>query len=229
MSSADADDGRQSTAWAVRPKRRGESERDSPRGRGRRPRRGPGRGPRGRGQRPRRESGRGPRGRGQRLRRESGRANKFAATSTRSPPARTGRCVGGGRCSARLGITHGIPRRKHRIGRPVNRLPHSGLAARGTGQGPRGALDRGRARAGQGPREPPRRMNSRLGNRDVRLRGRLAQAAGDVPRRTVRRCAGRGPREQVKPCSCRASARDRAYGSPSGGFTRSGRSPADEG
>jgi hypothetical protein len=37
------------------------------------------------------------------------------------------------------------------------------------------------------------------------------------------------PRERLKPCSQSASARDRAYRSPSGGFTRSGRNPADDG
>jgi hypothetical protein len=46
-----------------------------------------------------------------------------------------------------------------------------------------------------------------------------------VPRRMHSRRAGRGPRELLKPCSQSASARDRAYGISSRGFTRPGRSP----
>jgi hypothetical protein len=81
-------------------------------------------------------------------------ANEFAARTPRCPPARTARATGG-RCAS----------------------------ANGSGCAPCGAHASRRENRGNHER-PARRMNSWLGNRDVRLRGRLVQPAGDVPRRT---------------------------------------------
>ena len=63
----------------------------------------------------------------------------------------------------------------------------------------------------------PERMNSPLEIHEVRLRGLPRARALPVHRGAV---------TQLKPCSCRASARDRAYRCPSGGFSRSGRGAA---
>jgi hypothetical protein len=73
-----------------------------------------------------------------------------------------------------------------------------------------------------------RRMNSLQGKRDVGLRRRPVQSESPCLGDGHPTRAGRSSREQLKPCSQSASAQDRAYRFPSGGFTRSGGSRPTE-
>jgi hypothetical protein len=91
------------------------------------------------------------------------------------------------------------------------------ISRRGTEAGIDGMADVGAA-----ARLEPRRLKSRQGRRDVGLRRRLLPRAVRVHTSGVPRGPGaKFEQLKLKPCSQSASARDRAYRSPSGGFSRS--------
>jgi hypothetical protein len=137
------------------------------------------------------------------------RANEFAAGKSRSPPART--------------VRHGrVPR--HRQGSSFTQLKPCSQSA--------SARDRAYRSPGGGFTRSGRKLapwlDAGAARSPVRANEFAAGKSRSPPARTVRH--GRVPRHrrsssltQLKPCSQSASARDRAYRFPSGGFSRSGR------